>query len=312
MNVFVTGATGFVGTYVIRALLERGHTVRALLRPGSENRLDARDDAGVTPVAGDVGEPETLNGALDGADAVVHLVGIIEEAPSKGVTFERMHVEATRNVVEVAAAAGVSRFVHMSACGARGDAPSRYLTTKWAAEEIVRGAGFAHGVVFKPSLLFGDPDPHGTGAVRPEFATRLWTTLVRPFPVLPVFGDGRYAVQPIHVDAVARAFAQAIDLPAAAGRTFVAAGPERIPYDDVLDRIAQGAGRKPKPKLHLPLGLSRLMVNTLGRAHLLPIQPAQFEMLVEGNTGDPTDFFATFPVETPRFDPEHLRYVVNA
>ena len=312
MNVFVTGATGFVGTYVIRALLERGHTVRALVRPGSEGRLDARDDAGVTPVPGDVGKPDTLNGALDGADAVVHLVGIIEEAPSKGATFERMHVEATRNVVGAASAAGVSRFVHMSACGARGDAPSRYLTTKWAAEELVRAAGFAHGVVFKPSLLFGDPDPHGTGAVRPEFATRLWTTLVRPFPVLPVFGDGRYAVQPIHVDAVARAFAQALDVPAAAGRTFVAAGPERIPYDDVLDRIAQGAGRKPKPKLHLPLGLSRLMVNTLGRAHLLPIQPAQFEMLVEGNTGDPTDFFSTFTVETPRFDPEHLRYVVDA
>ena len=312
MKVLVTGATGYVGTYVVRALLARGHTVRALVRPGSDDKLDARGAAGVVVAHGDVGQPDTLNGALDGADAVVHLVGILEERPARGVTFERVHVEGTRNIVEVAHAAGVERFVHMSANGAREHAPSPYHTTKWRAEELVRAAGFPHAVVFRPSLLFGDPDPHGTGVARPEFATQLWETLVRPFPVLPVFGDGRYALQPIHVEAVAAAFARAVDAPAAAGRTFVAAGHEAITYDEALDRIAAGAGRAPKRKAHLPMGLSRLMVNTLGRTGLLPIQPGQFEMLVEGNTGDPSDFFAAFDVETPPFDAAHLRYLAEA
>ena len=300
MHVLLTGATGYVGGYVLDALLARGHTVRALVR--SAEGLAPRENVEVH--LGDVTEAGTFGHAFQGIEAVVHLVGIIEEHPSKGVTFERVHVGGTRNVVDAARAAGVGRFVHMSANGARPDGVSAYQTTKWEAEEIVRAAGFEHWTVFRPSTMFGDP-----GEDHPEFAKQLWQTLVRPFPVLPVFGDGAYEMQPVHVASVADAFAQAVTLEAASGRAYCAAGPERIPYHEVLRRIAHGGGIPSKPTVPVPMALARLGVNTLGRAGALPISPAQFEMLVEGNTCDPTVFVADFDVPTPAFDGAGLSYL---
>ena len=301
MTVLLTGATGYVGSYVLDALLGRGHAVRALSRDAAP-ALAARP--GVTVAVGDVARRETLAGSVDGVDAVVHLVGIIDETPSEGVTFERVHVDGTRNVVAAARAAGVGRFVHMSANGARADGRSRYQTTKWRAEEVVRGAGFGHAVVFRPSTLFGDPGPD-----RPEFAKRIWETLVKPFPVLPVFGDGQYALQPVHVRACAEAMAEAVARDASNGAAYCVAGPEEIPYREVLRRIARGGGIRPKPTLPVPVPVARLGVNTLGKAGVLPISPAQFEMLVEGNTCDPSAFFGDFDVATPAFDAEGLSYL---
>ncbi|MEM0961949.1 MAG: NAD-dependent epimerase/dehydratase family protein, partial [Bacteroidota bacterium] len=298
MLVLLTGATGYVGSHVLSALRQRGHVVRALVH-GDPGPLATAE--GVTVVQGDVTRPETLSGAFEGVEAVVHLVGIIDESPRRGVTFERIHVDGTANVVAAAREAGVTRFVHMSANGARPDGVSAYQTTKWTAEEAVRAAGFEHTVVFRPSTLFGDPGPDN-----PEFAKRLWETLVKPFPVLPVFGDGRYELQPVHVQACAEAMAEAVTREASNGVAYGVAGRERIPYRDVLRRIARGGGIRPKPTAPVPVAMARLGVNTLGKAGLLPISPAQFEMLVEGNTCDPSAFFRDFNVESPAFDADAL------
>ena len=303
MNVLVTGATGYVGSYVIPALLRHGHTVRALVR-GDAPDLDAIE--GVTVARGDITEPGSLVGVFDDVNAVVHLVGIIDETPSKGVTFERIHVEGTENVVEAAQRAGVRRFIHMSANGARADGVSEYQTTKWEAEEIVGGAAFEHTVIFRPSTLFGDPGPDN-----PEFAKRLWETLVKPFPVWPIFGDGQYELQPIHVEAVAEAFAQAVARDESNGQRYCVAGPERMPYTEVLERIAHGGGIEPKPKVPVPMLLAKLGIHTVGALGLLPISPAQFAMLIEGNTCDPSAFFADFNVESPNFTAEALGYLAK-
>src|SRR5690606_17798190 len=157
-HVFLTGATGFVGSYVLRALLDAGHTVRCLLREGALDRLDIAGDAvedvdsshetvvkelahgeatadpptaRVEVVYGDVTDLASIQGDLKGCDAVVHLVGIIDENKPKGISFERIHVRGTRTIVEEAKAAGVERFVHMSANGARADGASAYHTSKW-------------------------------------------------------------------------------------------------------------------------------------------------------------------------------------
>ncbi len=338
MRVFLTGATGFVGTYVLRALLERGHTVRCLLREGTLDQLDA----GAAPVAegdsshetvvegmgtgaavsvpdsraperggavevvyGDVTDLATLQGDMRGCDAVVHLVGIIEENRPKGITFERIHVRGTRTVVEEAKAAGVSRFVHMSANGARADGTSAYQTTKWQAEEIVRAAAFDVYFIFRPSIIFGDP-----GGERVEFASRLADTLIRPFPILPILGDGKYALQPVHVTTVADAFAQAVGMePPEGDRAYCVAGHDMLTFDETVDRITRGMGKRPKPKIHQPLWLAKTLVNTAGEVGLLPISPAQFKMLIEGNTCDSERFYADFDVTAIPFTPENLSYL---
>ncbi len=302
MHVYLTGATGFVGAYVLRELVERGHTARCLVREAG-TPLAVEGEA-VETVRGDVTEARSLAGTMRGCEAVIHLVGIIEEKPSKGVTFEAIHFEGTRNVVEAAREAGVGCFVQMSANGARADGVSAYQTSKWRAEEYVRSAGFDRWTVLRPSLVFGDP-----GAGTEEFASRLARQLIKPFPILPVFGDGSYRMQPIAVEEVAAAFVQALTLEAAAGQTYCVAGLEAYPYTEILDRITRGLGLEPKPKLNNPLWLVRPAVHTLGKFGLLPISPDQFEMLVEGNTCDSAAFYRDFDVAYKPFTPENLAYV---
>ena len=302
MRVLLTGASGYVGSYVLRELLRQNHTPRCLVR-GSAADLAVQDDA-IEIASGDVTEPDSLRDAVAGCDAIIHLVGIIEEKRAKGVTFERIHVEGTRHVVEAARNAGIDRFIHMSANGARREDATDYQRTKWDAEQIVKDAGFDHWTIFRPALLFGEPDPD-----RPEFSSRLLKDLVRPFPVLPVFGNGQYELQPVHATEVATAFVQALTTEAAHGQAYVAAGPDRFSYVEVLDRIARGAGLAPKPKVHVPLSIARLGVYTVGRVGLLPISPAQFEMLVEGNTGDETAFYRDFDLSPIPYTVENLAYL---
>ena len=133
MLIAVTGATGFVGRHITTVLARRGHTVRALVR--DPHRASTLESLGVELIPGDLGDAGALTTLMRGANAVVHLVGIIVEMGP--ATFHTVHVEGTRRVVEAARRAGVERFVHMSAVGAR-DEPGAtpYYRTKWHAEEL--------------------------------------------------------------------------------------------------------------------------------------------------------------------------------
>lgn len=301
MHVFLTGATGFIGGYILRELRAHDHTVRCLVRD-PDARL-AEEGPSVEKVVGDVTEAASLEGAMDGCDAVIHLVGIIEENPARDVTFEAVHVEGTIHVVRAAKEAGIDRFIHMSANGAAPDGISPYQTTKWRAEQYVKDAGFAHWTIFRPTIVFGDAGD------RPEFAARLARTLVAPFPILPVFGDGTYQLQPIAVEEVAAAFVQALDREAANGRVFCTAGAESLAYTTVLNYITQALGQPIKPKLFLPLWFARPFVQLFSRLGLLPLSIDQFDMLVAGNVCDATSFYETFDVAYTPFLPEHLAYL---
>ena len=301
MHVFLTGGTGFVGTYVLRALVDSGHTARCLIRDAAPELVAMEE---VETVKGDITDPRSLTGLLRGCDAVINLVGIIEEHPSRGVTFEAIHYEGTKHVVAEALDSDIDVFIHMSANGARPDGVSGYQTSKWKAEEVVKRADFRHWTIFRPSIVFGDPGPEGV-----EFATRLAETLIGPFPVLPVFGDGQYALQPVPVEAVAAAFAQALTNEASRGQTYCVAGEQQVSYIEALDRITHGMGLEPKPKVKQPVWLVRPIVHTVGKIGLLPISPDQFEMLLEGNTCDPSAFYRDFDVPRRPFTADNLEYL---
>lgn len=292
-----------MGSYVVRELLERNHHVRCLVRPGSTHKLEVDAD-GVDLVFGDITDPQSLEGSLDGCDAVIHLVGIIEENRRKGITFDAIHYQGTVNVADEAYRANVGRFVHMSANGARPDGSSRYQTSKWRGEEYLRSAGVFDWTIFRPTIIFGKP-----GAEVPEFATRLTNTLVRPFPVLPILGDGTYEIQPVSVEVVARAFVQALDRRVTTGKTYCVAGPDRYTFDQIVDILARALGGEPKRKLHVPLGLIEPVIEAAAPTGLLPISPDQLRMLTAGNTCDPTDFNCDFDVNHKPFSPETLTYL---
>lgn len=302
MHVFLTGATGFIGSYVLRELIAQGHTARCLVRDPSVTLTEVGDQ--VETVKGDILKPKTLVGTMRGCDAVIHLVGIIEERPDDGVTFEAVHYEGTKNVVDEAQDAQIAQFIQMSANGARQDGVSAYQTSKWKAEEYVRDARFERWTVLRPSLVFGKAE-EGTE----EFCSRLVQQLIKPFPILPVFGDGSYKMQPISVEEVAAAFVQALTTEPANGQSYCVAGQEAYAYTEILDIITRGCGLEPKMKLPQPLWLIRPAVYTLGKVGLLPISPDQFEMLIEGNTCDPLAFYDDFDLTYKPFTPENLAYL---
>jgi len=280
-RVFITGGTGFVGRAVIQALRAEGYAVRCLVRRGSEP--DLRGFGAIERVEGDVMARQTLDDGLAGCDAVVHLVGIIRERPAIGSTFERVHVQGTQNVLGAAAAAGVRRYLHMSALGTRAGARSRYHRTKWAAEEAVRSSPLPW-TIFRPSIIYGPGD---------EFVTML-RGMIEGLPVVPVIGSGRQRLQPVPIAQVAQGFARALTLEATVKHTYDVGGPDAVSMVELLDMIAAALGRRRRLKVHVPIGLVRPVTQLLHRLPGYPLTPDQLLMLEEDNTCDPSAFVSTF------------------
>jgi uncharacterized protein YbjT (DUF2867 family) len=281
MKVFVTGGTGFVGREILGQLLSAGHEVRALVRDGSQDKLAGHRN--LETHVGDVTDAASLVGALDGCDAVIHLVGIIREFPGRGITFKKMHVTATENILEACDEQGVRRFLHMSSNGTRENGSTGYHRTKWRAEELVRDSGL-DWTIFRPSLIFG----------RGSEFVKMLTELIRRVPVVPVIGDGQYRMQPVSVAQVAVSFVKALAMPESIGKTYHQGGSESYTYDAILDLTGKAMGRKQVTKVHQPLFMIKPMIKMLQGFEQFPITEDQLKMLVEGNVCDPDEWAQAF------------------
>jgi NADH dehydrogenase len=295
VNILVTGGSGFVGREIIRQLRSAGHAPRVLARGVQSPQV------GVEFVRGSVLEQTSLIPACAGCDAIIHLVGIISERGEQ--TYERVHTDGTRNLLAAAQAAGISRFLHMSALGTRANATARYHRSKWAAEEDVRASGRAW-TIFRPSLVYGP----GDGFVN------LFARMSRWSPMLPVFGDGKSLVQPIAVEDVAHSFVTALKTPASVGETYDLCGRERLTFNAVLDEILD-ATRRRRLKLHLPLPLARLQARLLEfifpalLRQAPPLNRDQLLMLAEDNVGDPEPACRAFHFEPLKFGASIRRFL---
>jgi uncharacterized protein YbjT (DUF2867 family) len=314
MKVFLTGGTGFVGTAALEQLLQAGHTVRCLARSGSERKLHFPPEkrSQIEIALGDITQPELLKSLIAGCDAVVHLVGIIREIPRAGVTFEKIHYEGTRNVVDAAQSArhdlrsaGTKRFVHVSALGTRPNARSRYHQTKYRAEEYLKASGLCY-TIFRPSIMFG---------ARDKFVNLLRRFI---FPCAPVFipGNGKSRLQPIAVEDVALALTRALTSASSADRLersenqiYEVGGPEQFTFDELIDAIAEVKGVRCYVKVHTPLGLLKPAVRLLERFLFFPLSSDQLVMLTEDNVCDASAFVRDFEIALTPFREGIARYI---
>jgi NADH dehydrogenase len=289
MRIFLAGGTGFVGGHVRCALLEKGHELRVLT-----HRKLACTEPGIEAVAGDVTRPETLATAMQGCDAVINLVGIIREFPARGITFEKLHVEASKNLLTAANHNGISRFIQMSALGARPGAVSSYHKTKFRAEEAVRASGL-DWTIFRPSVIFGPKD---------DFINKL-AGIIKNSPLVPVVGDGLYRLQPIDGNDVARCFAMALEMQETVGQSYELCGRDRITYLQLLEIIAKTLGKRSIRTLNVPVPFMKLAASLLQRLSFFPITIDQITMLLEESICD-CSWRETF-----RFDPVSIEEAVR-
>lgn len=245
--VTVFGGSGFVGSQAVRALTKRGWRVRvAVRRPNLAVELKPAGDVGqIQLVRCDVNSPDDVAAALQGADACVNLIGILYESGRR--TFKAMHEDAARRIAEAARAAGVGRFVQVSAIGADANALSDYARTKAAAEAAVRSV-YPQAVILRPSVVFGPGD---------DFLNR-FAAMATMAPALPLVGGGQTKFQPVYVGDVAEAIGMAVTDLAPAGRTFELGGPAIQTFEDLLKLVLRETGRR-RALLPIPFPLARLI-----------------------------------------------------
>ncbi len=270
------GGGGFLGRYAAQALLAKGFRVRIAQRdPRQAWFLKPQGGLGQTQfVAADLARPDTVLRAVQGADAVVNLVGILQGA------FQRVHVAGAQAIADAATQAGVATLVHVSAIGADSASPSAYGRSKGDGEAAVRAA-FPAAAVLRPSVVFGPED---------QFVNR-FAGMVAKAPLVPVLRAGA-RFQPVYVADVAAAVTTAIARPADhAGRTLALGGPDIITMEALIRYIARTIGRSP-PIVPLP----DFAGATIARAGFLPGAPISWDqwlMLQRDNVvGDQEDGLA--------------------
>lgn len=255
MNVVVAGGTGLLGRAITKALLDAGHTVVVASRS-----QPARDpiDARASWVRADVTDPSTLPAALAGADAVVDAVQFPNspiEDPKKGLTFERIDLGGTKNLVDAAKAAGVPRFVGLSGVGAAEDAEFHWLRYKWAEEQHVKASGVPF-TMFRPSWIYGPRD----------VSLNRFLGFARFLPFIPIVGDGKTRISALFIDDLAVHVVAAVERDDVRGRIFEIGGPDVLSMDEVVRAALKAAGKK-RFLMHQPASLMRMVA---GIAQRLP------------------------------------------
>ena len=258
MRVLVTGATGFAGSHLARALASRGDQVRAFQREGAR-QLDPGGPGvpGVDIAIGDLRDPESLRRAVQGIDVVYHIAAIYRQAGLSPEVYRAVNATAVGQLVEAAAAAGARREVHCSTVGVHGDvehppanedAPLKpgdiYQETKLEGERLARAAGAGSGIevtIVRPSGIYGPGDRRLLKLFR-GVARRRWITL----------GRGKIYYHLTYIDDLVEGFRLCGEHPAAANRTYILAGGEVTTLNDLVAMIAEVAGVQ-APAIHLPV-----------------------------------------------------------
>jgi nucleoside-diphosphate-sugar epimerase len=255
MRVFVTGATGFTGSRVVSLLIEQGHQVRCLYRPTSDrSRLSHHD---VEWVEGDLSDTRALAASMQGMDALANIASL---------GFG--HADS---IVNAAQQAGIWRAVFISTTAIFTQLDARSKAVRLAAEQTVQNSGLQY-TILRPTMIYGSP--------RDRNMWRL-ISFMRISPIMPVFGDGNYLQQPIHVNDVAQAVVRCLGNPGMAYKSYNIAGKQPLTYNQVIDTIAALMNKRIW-KLHLPSKPVVLLLRFFERAGIpFPVKAEQVLRLNE-------------------------------
>ncbi len=275
--VTIFGASGFIGRHLVRCLAADGIRIRAAVRrPDRALFLTPMGDVGqVVPIQANVRDDASVRAALEGADAAVNLVGVLQKSGRQ--TFDAVHHLGAGRVARLAREVGVSRLVQVSAIGAETGAKAEYARSKAKGEAAVRDA-FPDATIIRPSLVFGPDD---------DLFNR-FAAMARLLPVLPIFGHGFLAdagatrFQPVYVGDVADAIRRVLADPASAGKTYELGGPQVLSYREIMELVLRYTGRR-RGLVPYPFRLARLHAAFIQLVPGAPITLDQMKLLEVDN-----------------------------
>jgi len=255
-TITVFGGTGFIGRYLVGALLQSGAAVRLAARHPGQVKKAAEPANAPEIVQGDILDDVSVGAAITGADAVVNLVGILTETATQ--TYRAIHIEGARRVGLAAQRLGVTSLIHISALGASLTSPAISDQTKAQGERAVREV-FPRATIVRPSLVFGEDD---------HFFTR-FAAMIRSSPVLPLIGGGMTKFQPVFVGDMTAGLLELLKRPETAGKTYEFGGPQVYSFKVLLELLLTALNRQ-RILIPIPFVLAEMQAGLL---ELLPNPP---------------------------------------
>ncbi len=278
MKIGITGATGFVGSHLLKRITEQNHDVKILVH---ENRNSHGYGDNVELCYGSIDDVNSLKAFCEGLDALYHLVGIIAETKTK--TFEKTVALGTKNIVNAAIEKKVKKFVYLSAVGTSEESLSKYHQTKFIAEQAVIKSQIPF-VIFRPSILYGQGD---------GFISML-VQLIRYSPFVPVIGTGKYKMQPLYIDDLTTMMTSVENTE---NEIIEVGGPEKLEYLKILDILKKVLGKK-RMNFFLPTLFMKFVASLLERiVKPAPITKDQLLMMELGSTCDLTKMNKLFSID---------------
>jgi uncharacterized protein YbjT (DUF2867 family) len=292
--ILVAGGTGFVGGAIVRELRRRGQHVAVLTRDATRAGRRFQDPA-VELREGDVRDAAALEPAIRGSDVVIGCQQFPNspiENPSRGQTFEEVDAKGTENLVAAAKAVGAKRYIYLSGAGAAPDEPHHWFRAKWRAETAVRESGLLY-TIFRPSWVYGPEDK----------ALNRFLGMSRFLPFVPLIGNaGEQRLQPVFIDDVSRAVAEALVHPTADNQVFELGGPEVLTMKEIVRIALEVSGRR-RLMISAPKPVMRLAASVLQVAPGRPLTPDAVEFITEDALADPTKVELTLGIKmTPLRD----------
>ena len=294
MRVAVTGATGFVGRHLVNRLLKDSHDV--IVVTNQRSGTDLFSDR-VKYARGSVHVPNQLIQAFSNCQAVFHLVGIIAETRKN--TFKTTVEQGTKNVISACRQNNIETIIYLSALGTSEESGSKYFETKWAAEQFVKNSGL-NWTIFRPSIIYG----RGDGFLA------MMSKIIKLSPFVPIFGDGKYKLQPVYIGDLVKAMAKSLTSKECQGETIEIGGAEPLEYVEIIDSIKK-ALKKKRMNLFIPMAVIKPVAVLLEKIlKPSPLTTDQLIMLEKGSVCDLSKMKRLFDIEPVGFD-EGLKKVLE-
>jgi uncharacterized protein YbjT (DUF2867 family) len=293
--ILVTGGSGYLGSHIVRKLVDAGKRVRVMVNHHQRAEREGRlADLPVEWIEADITRPETLEAALEGIQTIIHTIAVAIEKGER--TYEAINDQGTLNLVEAASKRGILRFINISQLGASPDLPYRFLASKGRAQAYVAQSEL-DWTAFRPSVIWGPED---------EFANT-FARLVPLTPIIfPIVGGATARFQPIWVEDVAMSVLQALDDPTTFRQEYELGGPEVLTLEQIERRTLQSIGAR-RWMIPFPMPLLRFMVTLMEK--LLPTPPVTRSLLelLAVNNVTTKNSVERFVSEPRSFSPENTQ-----